>query len=98
MSSNIPRARQLLETGKTAKTARDIVLYIDRALKHMVRRPPTRKARIKARRITKAVVLAVKAQAKREPGAHLRDIGADHDIDGGRVSEILNGEWDHLLL
>lgn len=56
------------------------------------RRPPVRKAKPRARGITDEVRDRVRAFAANHPSMSMREIGQRHDIDQGRVSEILAGK------
>jgi hypothetical protein len=51
-----------------------------------------------AKPVTAAIRDAVKAAVRADPGVANRDIGRRFGIDGGRVSEIIAGQYDHLDL
>jgi hypothetical protein len=57
-----------------------------------------RYGRTTAKRVTAAIRDAVKAAVMADPSAPNRDIGRRFGIDGGRVSEIIAGQYDHLDL
>jgi hypothetical protein len=57
----------------------------------MFRKPPIRRAKVKARRITEEQVRLVIELAERHPNMHQHEIGHRVGLNAGRVSEILNG-------
>jgi hypothetical protein len=61
---------------------------------HMHRRPALRKAKTFRHGVTAQIVRLVKRDAARYPDLPLDKIGAIYDIAGGRVSEILHGDYD----
>ena len=54
------------------------------------------KARVKRRKICATVRDQIKADAAISLTDNLDEIGRRHRVDGGRVSEVLHGKWDHL--
>lgn len=56
------------------------------------RRPYTRVAPVKSRRVDPVVRKAVRAYAAAHPDAHQRDIGQLFNLNAGRVSESLRGK------
>jgi predicted XRE-type DNA-binding protein len=96
----IPRAR--VELLKIAQRLRDIedIEDIEDIAKHIediekelmyrnIRKKP--KARTKQVKITPALVREIKAFVKQNSLLHERDIGRKFGVDGGRVSEIIQG-------
>jgi hypothetical protein len=60
-------------------------------IKEMMRRPPVRKTRVKARSVTPRLQDRIRAFAKAHPDLANREIGLIFNVDGGRVSEALAG-------
>lgn len=60
----------------------------------LYRRPPVKRARPKARRVTEELRIAIRAYALANPGKSNREVGRHFGVDGGRVSEAINGFRD----
>lgn len=92
---NVAEARQRIET--LIKTLEDCG-YLGAAhdlaevLPLLRKRPPAKFARVRSRRITSDVVREVLRFSTQHPDVPNRDIGRRFGIDGGRVSEILQGD------
>lgn len=93
----IPLARE--ELMKIAAHLRDCGIigsatHIEDIVKELMHRNPKRKrtAATKQEPITAHLVARVKAYLKEHPGVHDRVIGRIFGIDGGRVSEISQGQ------
>ncbi len=88
---SIPLARQRLREviektdPVTAALLRDI-------LPLMYRRTRVKQARAKARPITPTLARQIRQFAARHPDLPNREIGRVFDVDGGRVSEVLQGD------
>ena len=80
------------ESITLAKRQAKIAKEIAKLTKEMERRPPIRKARRRRRKVTPEIVASVKQMAAQFPDMLLDEIAQAHDIDGGRVSEILAGK------
>lgn len=96
MSSDIPRARdELLGLANEVKgPIGERIKVIVKTWMH--RDDQLRRARTKRRHITALIRDQIKADAAISPSDNLDEIGRRHRVDGGRVSEILHGKWDHL--
>lgn len=91
MSTNIPLARRLLHSALSpTATGPQMRSLIHEALKHMTRRR-TKKATAQreGRPITPELEEAVWETYTRFPDRSVLSIAADHDINPGRVSEII---------
>jgi hypothetical protein len=86
--SNIPRARQLLQTGLETRDWD----YVVAALTYMTRAKAIRRARTKQKPITQKQIQAAKRIAMQEPDTHEHEIANRVGVaNSGRISEILNG-------
>ena len=81
-------AESIILAKRQAKIAKEIT----KLTKEMERRPPVRKARRRRRKVTPEIIASVKQMAAQFPDMLLDEIAQAHDIDGGRVSEILAGK------
>lgn len=91
MSTNIPLARLLLHAALQPQTSGpQMRALIHQALGHMTRKR-TKKATapVEGRKITPEVEEAVWDTYTRFPDRSVLSIAADHDINPGRVSEII---------
>lgn len=77
------------------KQARNL---IDEALALMPREPPISKTAVKSEAVTSQIVGQVKFTKALHPELSLQEIADRYNINSGRVSEILHGKWDHLLI
>lgn len=93
MSSNIPRARELLldalsqDMDPTARTA------VAEALRLMTRASPARRAPVQ-HRVTKDKKAMIRRIAAMYPHMHVADIAQLADVNPGRVSEALQDDED----
>lgn len=92
----IPQIREEVQqlTAESTKLARrqiQINARIDALMQETYRRSYTR-APVSSRRITAAVRASVRGMAACEPDASQQEIATAHDINIGRVSEILHGK------
>lgn len=95
MPSNIPKAREIVDAVR--KGERPLHHLLD-ALTLMTRDKPLRQAGIKSNRVNKEIRDAVKRDLA-DPAFADRDldfIGRRHNVKGGRVTEINQGQYDHL--
>ncbi|WCD56046.1 hypothetical protein [Caulobacter phage BL198] len=74
-----------------------IVVELHAVEKLLYRKPPIRKAPRKTGKVTKDRVEYVKMKAKAMPDASMMELAHYAGLNSGRVSEILNGKYDHLL-
>ena len=81
-----------MESKTLARRQLYIAQKIEKLTKEMERRPPIRKAPRRRRKVTPEIVASVKAMAAAYPNMLLDEIAQRHNIDGGRVSEILAGK------
>tara|TARA_R110000796_G_scaffold59492_2_gene137235 strand:+ start:268 stop:558 length:291 start_codon:yes stop_codon:yes gene_type:complete len=92
--SNIPLARQILQSATTMGDIRDMRVAIEKALKHMTREAYTRKARPVSRFVTDQVKTTIRNWALENPDTPMQDIAVMFGVNIGRVSEILAGKYD----
>jgi hypothetical protein len=95
--SDIPRARELLNTALECEAPDNIKHHVREALELMTRQSPIKRAAAMARTMDADLVRKIKATVRRLPNRSNREIGSMFNVDGGRVSEVMNGKWDHLL-
>ena len=91
----IPQIREMVQqlTAESTKLARlqiELNERIDALMQETYRRSYSR-APVKSRRITADVRASVRAMAANNPDASHQEIGDAHNINPGRVSEILHG-------
>ena len=91
----IPQIREMVQqlTAESTKLARlqiQLNARIDALMQETYRRSYTR-APVKGKRITADVRASVRAMAANNPDASHQEIGDAHNINPGRVSEILHG-------
>jgi hypothetical protein len=91
----IPQIREMVQqlTAESTKLARlqiQLNARIDALMQETYRRSYTR-APVKSKRITADVRASVRAMAANNPDASHQEIGDAHNINPGRVSEILHG-------
>ena len=91
----IPQIRDLIseladEGIKLARRQYEINLRINALMQETYRRSYTR-APVKSKRITADVRASVRAMAEANPDMSHQEIGTAHNINQGRVSEILHG-------
>lgn len=96
MKLTIPQIREEVQqlTAESTQLARRqtrINARIDALMQETHRRSYTR-APVKSKRITAAVRASVRGMAACEPDASQQEIATAHDINIGRVSEILHGK------
>lgn len=92
----IPRLITELRLGKVT-TRSEIVDRLTALLPLLKRKHHKRgKARATMQRVTPEIRDAVKRDIALHPNRANRDIGKTYGIDGGRVSEILAGDYDDL--
>lgn len=91
MSTNIPLARLLLQAAlQSSTTGPQMRALIHQALGHMTRKRTKRvTAAVEGRKITPEVEAAVWETYTRFPDRSVLSIAADHDVNPGRVSEII---------
>jgi len=94
MPSNIPFARERLATiaddiSDVAPASAVQIRTIIQTL--LVRQQSGRRAPTQRKKVTPSIIASVKQIAKDNPTMTMEAIGRRHDIDGGRVSEILAG-------
>ena len=88
-SSDVPKARSLLETGIQTRDWR----YVKKAMPLLFRAKAVRRAKRKQRKITPAQIRAANLIAVREPDTHYHEIANRTGLaNGGRVSEIVTGK------
>jgi DNA-binding CsgD family transcriptional regulator len=91
--SNIPMARFYLQAALLLH--KDIPPEtqdsIRRALAHMERRPPARRAPNQSQPLTPALKKVLKRVAEQHADMTIADIAANFDVNPGRVSEAING-------
>lgn len=87
------------EIHRVAKGLRDMTMgragaaaLLDKLAEETRRRPPVRRAPVKAKRITKELRAQIVVYAHENPAASCQDIGVAFGINSGRVSEILAGK------
>jgi len=93
----IPEIRELIyeltaESQQLAKRQTQIAKQITKLAQETTRRSPVRYGPRRRRMVTPAIVTSVKAMAAAHPNMLLDEIAQAHNIDGGRVSEILAGK------
>jgi len=93
----IPEIRELIyaltaESEQLAKRQVKIAKEIAKLAEETTRRSPVRVAPHRRRRVTPAIIASVKAMAAQHPDMLFDEIARAHNIDGGRVSEILAGK------
>lgn len=97
--SDVPGARRaLLKVYKELRAA-GLHQYADKMvdpLKQLHREPPIRRAGIRHPPVTAEIRDGVRAYAKAHPKAHFTSIARAFNTNPGRVSEIMNGKYDHL--
>ena len=81
--SNIPRARELIKKGRR---------LISQGLALMTREPHIRKARPRMQPMTKELAIKVRNYERKHPDLSEQEIAHHFRINGGRVSEALNGK------
>lgn len=91
--SDIPEARRRL-SDLTRELSKAQVRRANAIMGLMWRVPPERRASPTSRRITRALVAAVKAEFERDPDQSQAAVAASFKINPGRVSEIMRGEYD----
>lgn len=99
MTKAIPNARDRilaladqLRKGAISTSAAAAELELIEAA--MYRRPYVRRAAPIAQKVTPGLVRQVKAFARKHPDTPQREIARLYHLDGGRVSEILQGDHD----
>jgi len=95
--SDIPQARQILQSAITMGDIRDMRVGIETALKYMTREPFTRKSPVRSERITKEMVNSVFRCAQQHPSMPMQQIAEQFGVNVGRVSEILQGAHNDKL-
>ena len=96
MSTNIPKARKLLEQSTltlkedTLFSAGDAIKLINEALSLMTRKVNKIPSKTKRRKVTDAIIYGVLWFNNKYPDLSCNEIGDAFDVDGGRVSEIIN--------
>tara|TARA_R110002153_G_scaffold90455_1_gene220966 strand:- start:163 stop:453 length:291 start_codon:yes stop_codon:yes gene_type:complete len=95
--SNIPLARQILQSATTMGDIRDMRVAIETALKHMTREPFTRKSSVKSPHMTKDLISRIRRYSERNPDLPLQEIAQAIGVNAGRVSEVLAGKHDDKL-
>jgi len=97
MATDIPKAREIIEKRIEALMADGAFAHAETigdlrdALSLMTRKTNKRPARVSAPKITDEVIYGVLAVYEAYPDLAQREIGKIFGIDGGRVSEIING-------
>jgi len=91
--SNIPLARTTILEALKLTDDPMLTRYLRLALKHMHREQPVRKASPHARHMTREIAQQIRTYAPAHPDECMRTIGRRFGVDGGRVSEALNGKW-----
>lgn len=94
MSSNIPRAREILADAlASARTMADYRGAVETALRLMTRASPARRrAPEQSQPMDDALARRVRAMAHGNPDMPLAEIAAQLGVNPGRVSEALHGQ------
>lgn len=90
--SDIPEARKIIM--RCMNDLRHIAKEIERAEGMMYRADSKRRAPMTRRRVSKALAKEVKDFVRLHPEMPQEQIAARFNIDGGRVSKIINGKFD----
>jgi len=85
--------RDAIDLLKDGEDVTDVLEFIWR---EMPRKPAQKQARATARRMTAEIRDAVKEYVAGNMNVTNRAIGRHFNIDGGRVSEIMQGKYDDL--
>jgi hypothetical protein len=80
--TDIPRARQLILQSLALLTEAESL---------MTRPSPIRRAKPNSTPITPTLARRIRIYAQKHTGASYKEIGARHNVDVGRVSEVLRG-------
>lgn len=98
MSSDIPGARAELVRLKVAlqkpMDRKDVIAGIDRALQKMHRKSSPRRHTGRHTPMSRALAIEIQEYAAEHPEMTQTEMAAHFDINAGRVSEALNGDWD----
>jgi len=65
--------------------------HIRMLVRHMYRRKPIRKTRVKSAKMTEALREAIRVDWRTNPDASEQEIAARHHVNSGRVSETIAG-------
>lgn len=97
--SNIPAARKRINSLVTYVANNPDALEADQILAELIdiegmlhRKPPVRKAGAQSQTMTPELAASIRAFAIRNEGMTFQAIGQRFNVNGGRVSEVLNGE------
>ena len=88
--SDIPHARQILQSALEMGDVRDVRVAIDAALKYMTREPYTRKAPATSKFVTEQMKDTIRYWASENPDTPMQNIAVMFGVNIGRVSEILS--------
>jgi hypothetical protein len=89
MTSNVPKARELLQNALTYDMPDDVRAIVNEALGMMKRTYSKPKTRTESRRVTRAMAENVLRYYRNNPDQSCRAIGQVFRINQGRVSEII---------
>jgi len=94
--SNVPKARSYVQSALDALQKGDITTakkFLVEALPLMIREQYFRQpVAPTARKVTPQIAAEVKDYVDKHPNVTFREVGRLFHIDGGRVSEIMNGK------
>lgn len=91
-TGDIPKARRRLIKALTMIESAEARALVREALRLMTRQGVKHNKRTVARSVTPEIIRQVHAMKQRWPDMTYQEIGNALNINGGRVSEILNGE------
>lgn len=94
MSSNIPKARQILAAALLSDDASVLRAAILEALALMTKHFIKPKAASKSLKMTPALARRLRSFCLQNPDMSVNEIGARFGVNGGRVSEAIHGRWD----
>lgn len=94
----IPVARAILKQALEEHSDMNYKLRdaIETALELMYRSPPNRHAPRSSKKMTITHRDAIKHYAERNPTASTTKMATLFNVNAGRISEVIAGQWDHL--
>lgn len=97
--SNIPQARDMLDDlihevcNGVQHTPQELYSRLGHIKSHLYRKPPIRKAEPQSQPMTPELAASIRAFANRNQEMSLQAIGQRFNVNAGRVTEVLQGEY-----
>jgi hypothetical protein len=97
--SNIPEARDLIEdlmhdvANGVQHSQPELFCKLGMILSRLYRKPPIRKAERHSQPMTPELAAAIRAFANRNQSMPFQTIGQRFNVNAGRVTEVLQGEY-----